>query len=110
MIKVLEDDKIELRTNDENIINKYEIYLKETNECVGYIIYRGYHNDVLLGDMGSIIYPKYRGHGYAARALILLSQHLNENNIDNFYITCEKNNISSFNTIKKHNNIVLERK
>lgn len=101
MITVIEDDEIELRTKDNNIINNYNIYIKETNELIGYIIYRGYHKDKLLGDIGSVIYPKYRGHGYAIKSLTLLSKYLNENNIEDFWITCNEDNIPSKKTIEK---------
>lgn len=101
MITVIEDEEIELRTKNDNIINSYNIYIKETNELIGYIIYRGYHKDVKLGDIGSVIYPKYRGHGFAAKALVLLSKYLNENNIADFWITCNENNIPSKKTIEK---------
>ena len=109
MLKVLEDNEIELKTENSNIINDYIIYIKETNECVGYVKYRGYHHDIILGDMGAIIYPKYRGHNYTAKAIRLISRHLNENGIDNFWLTCKKDNIASFKTIKSIGKINIER-
>lgn len=101
MIKVLEDDEIELRTPNENLINLYDIYVKETNENVGYVVYRGYHHDVMLGDMGALIYPKYRGHNYTAKAIKLISERLNENGIDNYWLICDKDNIPSKTLIEK---------
>ena len=101
MITILEDEEIELRTLNENIINTYDIYVKETNECAGYVKYRGYNYDNFLGDMGAIIYPKYRGHNYTYKAIILISQLLNENGIDKYWLTCNKDNIPSKTTIEK---------
>ena len=82
MITVTEDNEIELRTENDNIINFYDIYLKDIDKCVGYI--------------------KYRGHNYAYKALILLSQHLNEFGIEDFWITCDIDNIPSKKTIEKY--------
>ena len=106
---ILEDDEIELKTQNSNIINNYLIYIKETNECAGYVKYRGYHHDIILGDMGSIIYPKYRGNNYCAKAIRLISEYLNENNIDTFWLTCKKDNIASLKTIKSIGKINIER-
>ena len=102
MITVTEDNEIELRTENDNIINFYDIYLKDIDKCVGYIKYRGYHNNEKIGDVGYVIYPKYRGHNYAYKALILLSQHLNELGIEDFWITCDIDNIPSKKTIEKY--------
>ena len=102
MITVTEDNEIELRTENDNIINFYDIYLKDIDKCVGYIKYRGYHNNEKIGDVGYVIYPKYRGHNYAYKALILLSQHLNEFGIEDFWITCDIDNIPSKKTIEKY--------
>ena len=98
---VLEDNEIELRTDVEGIINTYDIYLKKTNEHIGYVVYRGYHYDVMLGDMGAVVYTKYRGHNYAFKAIKLISELLNENDIDNYWLVCDKYNIASKALIEK---------
>lgn len=108
MITVIENNEIELKTKDNNIINDYEIYLKEKNECVGYILYRKI-DELEKGEISCIIFPKYREHGYASQALTFLSQYLNENNIDSFFITCDKNNIKALKLIKKYGQIISER-
>lgn len=105
MITITEDEEIELRTENNNIINFYDIYLKDRNECAGYIKYRGYHCGEKIGDVGYVIYPKYRGHNYAYKALILLSQHLNEFGIEDFWITCNIDNVSSKKTIEKYTQV-----
>ncbi len=105
----IENNEIELISQNDNIINKYMIYEKSTNECTGYMKYRGYHHDVMIGDVGSIIYPKYRGHHYAEKALILLSQHLNEVGIDSFWVTCNKDNTPSLKLIQNHGQINFEK-
>lgn len=75
---------------------------------MGYILYRK-KDELQKGEISCIIFPKYRKNNYAYKALTLLSEFLNKNNIDSFFITCDKNNIRALKTIKKYGQIVFER-
>ena len=106
MIEKIEDDVIELETSMDSLENTYSIILKTRNVQIGSIEYRGYHYDSQIGDIGYMIHRNYRGHGFAQRALILLSQHLNENNVLDFWITCNRENAESLKQIIGHGDIV----
>ena len=111
---IISDEIIELKKKDDNIIGDYFIYLKSTNESIGLIKYRGYHNEG-CADIGYIIDEQYRNKGYAKRALGLLGEHLFNNNINDFWISCYKTNVPSVkiiisyggNIIKEENDILL---
>lgn len=92
---------IDLRRYGDKIDSYYDIYLHNTSEKVGSISYRGYHTHELFGDVGYGIDKKYQGNGYAGMALNMLSEYLNENGIEDFWISCYKNNLASYKTIMK---------
>ena len=98
---IISDEFIELRKNDDNIIGEYYIYLNDVNDSIGTITYKGYHNQG-SNDIGYIIDEKYRKRGYASRALDLLSEHLFNNNINDFWISCYKTNIPSIKIITNY--------
>lgn len=107
---ITSDDEIEIKTdNIDSIINHFYIYLKNRNECIGSISYRGYHYNQHLGDLGCVIYMDYRKKGYAYKAFILMSQLLNKKGIPDFWITCNKNNIASLKLIIHHNEIIEQK-
>lgn len=111
---IISDEIIELKKLDDDIIGDYFIYLKSIKKSIGLIKYRGYHNEG-SADIGYIIDEKYRNKGYAKRALDLLSEHLFNNDIYDFWISCYKTNIPSVkiitsyggNIIKEENDILL---
>ena len=53
-IPIISDEIIELKKKDDNIIGDYFVYLKSINESIGFIKYRGYHNEG-SADIGYII-------------------------------------------------------
>lgn len=81
---------------------KYEIYLRNTHECIGEIDYRKFHVSGYIGDIGYHIYKEFRGNGYAYQALELLGEKLYEDNIPNFVISAKNDNIASIKTIEKY--------
>lgn len=106
-ITITSDDEIEIKTdNIDSIINHFYIYLKDTNECIGSILYSGYHYNQHLGDLGCAIYMDYRKKGYAYKAFILISQLLHEKGIPDFWITCNRNNTASLKLIMHHSEII----
>lgn len=109
MTEKIEDNLIELKKDIDSLENIYSIILKTRNIQIGSISYRGYHYDSQLGDIGYMIHYNYRGHGFAQRALILLSQYLNNNDIRDFWITCDKDNIESLKQIIAHGDIIEKR-
>ena len=103
---IISDEIIELRKTDGDIIGDYFIYLKSIDESIGVIKYRGYHNDC-SADIGYIVDEKYRRKGYASRALELLSEHLFNNNINDFWISCYKTNIPSIKIITNYGGTII---
>lgn len=108
---VIADSEIELKTAGEtnSLLAEYLIYLKGTQTCVGSITYRGYHVSDYFGDIEYRIEEKFNGNGYAYKALCLVSNILAENDIPDFWITCEASNIASLKTIKKYGEIQGEK-
>ncbi len=104
------DNKIELKSDNINhIINQYYIYQKQKNICIGNIEYKGYHYEENIGDIDINIYAKYRQNGYAYRALKLLSEYLNQNEIPDFWATCNKNDLASLKIIIHHGELIEEK-
>ena len=99
---IASDNEIEIKRFGNNVCNRYNIYIKGKGLKVGYIDYRGYHNSIVLGDIGYVIDYRYRGNNYAYKALCLLSNYLYENNIPDFYISVFHDNIPSIKTIRKY--------
>lgn len=88
---------------------KYEIYLRSTYECIGEIDYRKFHASGYMGDVGYHIYKEFRGNGYAYQALELLGEKLYEDNIPNFVISAEDDNIASIKIIEKYGGKLKEK-
>ncbi len=95
------DDEIVLKKFSSNIDTMYSIYLKKDIIKIGHIDYQGYHDSKITGDIGYVIDSNYRGHNYAYKALVLLSDYLYKNNIPDFYISVFVDNKPSLKTIIK---------
>ena len=91
-----------LLKKDDGIVGTYYIYCKSNNMLIGSITYRGYHFDSKLGDIGFFIHQMYTNKGYGKEALFRLIELLNDNGIDDFWITCEFNNEVSKHIINKY--------
>lgn len=98
---VCASDRIELRKCEDSKI-RYNIFLKETKIQIGYMQYRGYHNDDEVGDIGYFIYPNYRNKGYASETLSLFSEKLHDEGIDDFWIATRLSNVASCRVIEKY--------
>ncbi len=92
------NDKVDLRTKDGR---NYEIYLHETEILVGNVEYRGYHVSEFLGDVGGYIEEEYRGHHYIYEALCVLGEILNEQGVNDFWVTTFEENIPSKKSIER---------
>ena len=95
------DDEIVLKRFTKNIDDMYSIYLKDEVIKIGHIDYRGYHDSSITGDISYVIDSNYRGHNYAYKALVLLSDYLYKNNIPDFYISVFLDNVASLKIILK---------
>lgn len=87
----------------------YMIKLSETNQVVGRIEYRGYHYNLMLGDIGYEIYEVFRGNNYAYKALCLLGEMLSQDGIDDFWITAYDDNKASMKIISNYNGEFVEK-
>ncbi|MDI9540707.1 MAG: GNAT family N-acetyltransferase [Bacillota bacterium] len=99
----LEDDLIILRMDyffDRQI--SYFIYLKETNEYIGYCDLRLYHNPELYyyGNIGYRIEPAFRGNNYARRAALMLIDLARDFGMKKLIVTCNPENEASRKTIE----------
>ncbi len=80
----------------------YDVYDQAIDKIVGRIEYRHETGRDLTyyGNVGYLIYQKYRGQGYAYRACLALLEML-DSSIETVYITCNPDNIASKKTIEK---------
>lgn len=80
----------------------YDIYDQEIKETVGRIEYRHETGRDLIyyGNIGYLIYRKFRGNNYAYYACLKLIEILDPK-IHEFYLTCNPDNIASKRTIEK---------
>ena len=80
----------------------YDVYDQAVDKIVGRIEYRHETGRDLTyyGNVGYLIYQKYRGQGYAYRACLALLEIL-DSSIETVYITCNPDNIASKKTIEK---------
>ena len=104
--KELEDDFIKLKVDyfyDRQI--SYFIYLKETNEYIGYCDLRLNHSLELYyyGNIGYRIEPAFRGNHYARRAATLLINLARGFGMQKLIITCNPDNEASRKTIEALN-------
>lgn len=99
---ILSNDEIVLINKEGTIAGEYEIYERITNKRIGLITYREYHRFDKYGDIGYIIWAEYRNNNYAYKALKLLTNLLQNNEIESFWITCEKENEISKHIIDKY--------
>jgi predicted acetyltransferase len=104
--KELEDDFIILKMD--YFYNKqisYFIYLKKTNEYIGYCDLRLEHTLELYyyGNIGYRIESPFRGNRYARRAAILLIDLAREFGMQKLIITCNPDNEASKKTIEALN-------
>jgi len=107
----LEDEIIKLETSQvtkDNYI--YKIVLKSTREHVGYCDLRMGHSLSLyyFGNIGYRVFPRYRGHGYAYRASLLLFEMARRLDMEYVIITVSPENSPSVNTCEKLNGKYLE--
>ena len=94
--------------NANSVIGGYEIYIHNTNICVGDIEYRGYHTNPYFADVGGSVIKEHRGNGYLFQALSLLKELLSRKGINDFWASANKDNIPSLKTIKKLGGILLD--
>ena len=98
----IETNYLILKKDDSNIVGTYYIYMKNPKKLIGSITYRGYHFDQKMGDIGSIIHSSYKNNGLGKEALFKIIELLNQNNIPDFWITCESKNEVSKHIINKY--------
>ena len=100
------DDTIELRlsgrdeTDEENGIRfsvVFDICLRRSRRAIGYISFRYGESPLLyyLGHVGYRIEEKYRGHGYAHAACVLLGDYLSAQGMTSAVITTDETNMAS---------------
>lgn len=77
------------------------IYLHNIPIEIGGLEYRGPVDISWLGDIGYDIYPPFRGHNYAYKALNLVKDKIVSRGIDSVIITTDYDNIPSQRTIEK---------
>ncbi|MGI6608511.1 MAG: GNAT family N-acetyltransferase [Erysipelotrichaceae bacterium] len=107
----LKDDLIILRMDYfYNRQISYFIYLKETDEYIGYCDLRLDHSPELYyyGNIGYRIEPHFRGNHYARRAALLLIDLARDFAMDKLIITCNPENEASRKTIEALNAIYIE--
>ena len=93
----------------DDTVGQYYIYLHNTKTCVGSVDYRGYHVHEYFGDAGGFVDYEYRGNGYLYQALTLLRKMLNENRVEDFWVSASQDNIPSIKTIEKLGEILLKK-
>lgn len=101
----LTDGEIDLKRKSLGL--EYSIFRHVDHSKIGKIEYRGYHCDEKTGDIGYHILSEYRGNSYALKALKVISNHLNEIEIPDFWISVREYNIPSIKTIERFNGKVL---
>ncbi len=106
---IASSDELDIKRFGNNIEAMYDIYLKDQGIKVGHIDYRGYHISNITGDIGYVIDCRFNGHNYAYKALCLLSDYLNRNNINDFYISVFSDNIPSIKTIEKYGGVIIRK-
>lgn len=82
---------------------EYEIVIDSKQEVIGRCVLRIGHNDNTYwgGNIGYYIYEKFRGHGYAYEACLLLFEIAKVKGLSEIYITCNPENIASKRTCEK---------
>ena len=98
---IIEGTRLELKKLNNDLDGKYKVFLKDSTEYIGEFEYRGYHVSDYFGDIGCHILPEHRGNHYMYEALLLLSDHLYNNGIIDFWISAFKENIPSVKTITR---------
>ena len=98
---------LRLRLSDESS-SSYVICLHNTQKIIGNIQYRSYHVNT-IGDIGYAIEEDFRGNNYAYQALVLLSEKLNEDGIEDFWIAVHEGNIPSLKTIQKYGGKLIDK-
>ena len=104
---IASNDEIEIKRFGNEIESIYWIYLKDLKTKIGHIYYEGYHNSIIVGDIGYVIDSRFNGHNYAYKALCLLSSYLYENGISDFYISVFHGNTPSIKTIEKYGGTII---
>ena len=85
------------------VVYQYDIYLQENGLVIGRCDYRCLHNaeNYYAGNIGYMIFPEFRGNGYAFSAAKLLCYLARSLGAKKLYITCSPENIASKKTIEK---------
>ena len=109
---VFQDDEIALYLSDEDVTNHeigvkdgytFDIYERKPRRRVGYVSLRLGESPALyyLGHIGYRIDAPYRGHGYAAKACLLLIPLMQKLQLKTICITANPDNIPSRKTCEK---------
>ena len=96
---IASDDEIELRRFGEDVDNIYHIYLKGQGIKVGFLQYYYDIDNEFIGNVGYVIDARFRGHNFAYKGMILLSDYLYKNGIPYFHISVNVDNKASLKTI-----------
>ena len=95
------------KCTDENLIKgyvpAYHFNMIVEEKVVGHIDARiGFHKNLYYGGhLGYSVLKKYRGRGYASKAVTLLKEVFSFHNINSVYITCNPENFASARTCEK---------
>lgn len=106
---VATSDELDIKRFGNELESMYGIYLKDQGIKIGHIDYRGHHTSPITGDIGYVIDYRFKGHNYAYKALCLLADYLNRNNISDFYISVLSDNIPSIKTIEKYGGVIIRK-
>ena len=101
---VVSNEIIDLYKRDTNLEGYYDIYLHDTNTCIGYLGVQPLENN--CNNIAYKIDDEYRGNNYIIEALSTLITYLSKNGVENIVIISENNNKSSIRVIEKIHAII----
>lgn len=107
----ISDGEIDLYLEYHNLETGYrmcKIFLHNTSTYIGDIKFFGKSNYIATGNIAYNINQKFRGHGYALKALKLITDKIYEDGIDKVYIAAFDYNIPSIKTIEKFGGVLVE--
>ena len=89
-MKIVEDGiEVYLEKKDSDISGSYDIKLIDTDDVIGYIEYDPYFD---ISNITYYIDKNYRGKKYSYQSLVLLSNYLKNNSINEFSLLINKKN------------------